>query len=51
MTEEPVSLSTTSVAMARPQITTTGPNCLIGGRVIPRNRRPPCTSTCRVSRR
>jgi hypothetical protein len=45
MIDEPVSLNTTRIAMASPQITTTGPNCLNGGSVIPRNRLPPCTST------
>ena len=34
-----------------PQMTSTGPKCLIGGIVIPRNRRAPVTSIWRVSRR
>ena len=46
-----MSLSSTMIPIARPQITTIGPKCLIGGIVIPSIRRPPMTSTWRVSRR
>ena len=41
----------TSISIAAPQTTSSGPKCLSGGIVTPRIRREPCTSTCRVSRR
>ena len=37
--------------MATPQMTSTGPKCLIGGSVTPSTRRAPSTITWRVSRR
>jgi len=46
-----MSLSSTMIPIARPQITMIGPKCLIGGIVTPRIRRPPVASTWRVSRR
>ena len=39
-----------SISIAQPQTTSSGPKCLTGGIVTPRNRRP-LTSTWRVSRR
>ena len=41
----------TSITIAPPQITSSGPRCLSGGSVMPAKRRAPCTSTWRVSRR
>ena len=41
----------TSMNIAAPQTTSTGPKCLSGGIVTPATRRAPCTSTWRVSRR
>ncbi len=41
----------TSMNIAAPHTTSSGPRCLSGGIVIPRTRREPCTSICRVSRR
>src|SRR5207244_3431231 len=41
----------TSSSMARPQTTSSGPKCLSGGIVSPRNRRAPWARTWRVSRR
>ena len=41
----------TSISIAAPHTTSSGPRCLIGGNVIPSTRREPCTSICRVSRR
>ena len=39
----------TSINIAAPQTTSSGPKCLSGGIVTPRMRREPCTSTWRVS--
>ena len=41
----------TSISIAAPQTTSSGPKCLSGGIVTPSKRREPCTSTWRVSRR
>ena len=41
----------TSITIAPPQTTSSGPKCLSGGIVTPRMRREPCTSSWRVSRR
>ena len=41
----------TSMNIAPPQITSSGPKCLSGGIVTPRKRREPWMSTWRVSRR
>ena len=41
----------TSMNIAPPQITSSGPKCLSGGIVTPRKRREPWISTWRVSRR
>ena len=41
----------TSMNIAAPQTTSSGPNCLSGGIVTPSTRRAPWTSTWRVSRR
>ena len=41
----------TSITIATPQTTSSGPRCLSGGIVTPEDRRAPCTSSCRVSRR
>ena len=41
----------TSMNIAAPHTTSSGPRCLSGGIVTPRKRREPWTSTCRVSRR
>ena len=46
-----MSCSTNRITIAMPQITSTGPKCLIGGIVTPSIRRAPITITCRVSRR
>ena len=40
-----------SISIAAPQTTRSGPKCLSGGIVSPRNRRAPMTMTWRVSRR
>ena len=40
-----------SISIAAPHTTSSGPKCLSGGIVTPRNRREPWTSTWRVSRR
>ena len=37
--------------IAAPQTTSSGPKCLSGGMVTPANRRAPCTSSWRMSRR
>ncbi len=41
----------TSISIAAPQTTSSGPRCLSGGSESPRILCEPCTSTCRVSRR
>ena len=41
----------TSISIAAPQTTSSGPKCFSGGIVTPRTRREPWTSTWRVSRR
>ncbi len=41
----------TSITIAPPQTTSSGPKCLSGGIVTNRIRRDPCTSSWRVSRR
>ena len=41
----------TSISIAAPQTTSSGPRCLKRGIVTPRKRREDWTSTCRVSRR
>ena len=41
----------TSISIAAPQTTSSGPKCLSGGIVTPATRVAPWTSTCRVSRR
>ena len=41
----------TSISIAAPQTTSSGPKCFSGGIVTPRKRREPWTSTWRVSRR
>ena len=51
ISDDPRSRITTSISMAAPQTTSSGPRCLSGGSVTPSMRRAPTTSTCRVSRR